>query len=838
MTKWLQRLEASGTIASTREHVPGRPLRKTVYHLTDSGWKDALRLRAQLEADIVEVRAAEEQTLPIRVAQIPEVFPSVNLVNAVASIQRGFIDLSRTRAESSDQQRTTVWGTLLRRPDCFVGRNQELATLEKWVLSPSRVLAVVGLPGTGKSTLVSAWLHRRQTATPVFWASLSPSTTESRLLADLARFLSRFGHRNLTIPVGDGGPADLGLVSRVLADALNDSPCILIVDNLQQALPEVETLLSEAILPLARARRTRIVLISRSIPAFLRPHLRRHDIGGEILRVGGLDPVASRALLAAKGFRGDSALAAQLIAGTRGHPLLLAVLAARPSVSHRGIRQYLDHEVFRDLTPREISVLEFASVFRRAAPVPALLGFDKETDGVLRSLEARTLLETTVSGGYFVHDMLREYLLKRMRRGRRERFHLKAAAHFLGLPTPRDRVEAIYHLAAVNRWAQAADFLAKEGPALLDSVSASEVVQTLHGFPTKGLDGKTASVLWETLGDSLRILGHLAPAKLEYRHALQQAQNAGLQDGVPRLLRKLAFLDRCRGNLSVALGRLVEARALLFSGANPSETAEVLREMALVEEAGGHLDAATGYENEAVDRATESSDPGVLARCLSVLGTLLTQKGAVEEGLQHKLESLRIAERAGNLAEMSRSNITVGTSYHELRRFDDALLYYRKGLELARLLGNLRLTAVAALDCGVALLDLHRYSEAGEPIEEARHLFEVLEEPTMLAVLDINEGQRQAGLGRWSLATRKWEKGLRALRGDGDSYELLRSLDDVAGQYRAHGDAQVARDLWAEARVLARGLGNPSKIAAIENALAEAGFPPSPRLRPPGDRGS
>ncbi len=834
VTKWLQRLEADRLVASAREHVPGRPLISTVYSLTDAGWSEARRLRTQLEADVVKVRVEGIDQVPMRVAQIPEVFPWVDLTFVVASVRRGSLDLPQFPIRSSAYARTVAWGSALRPPNRLFGRETETHALEAWVGSPSNILVVLGLPGIGKTALVSTWLQRHERHIPSFWDDVASATTENEFLADLTAFLSRLGHRSLAASLSSEGHRDLGLLVRILSEDLGDRPSILVVDDVQQASPEVERLLSGVILPLARSTRLQVVLISRSMPSFLESRETRTVFGVETLRLGGLDAKASQALLAARGFEGDEATGKRVLVSTRGHPLLLSLAATRPSNQNRDLRRFFEREIWEGLSTTQRRSLEFASIFRRTAPALAFHHLEAGTDKALEALEAKSLLEATLSGDYLVHEVIREYVTARMRKERRLALHHRAALYFLGRPVSRERLEALHHLIAANRRREAATFLAAEGALILDSTSAAEVVRCLRDFPADNLDSVTACVLWESLGDGLRVLGHLTPAKREYRHALRQAETGNVPERVPRLLRKLAFLERCRGNLSTALGNLVEGRARLFEHPDLLETAEVLRELGLVEEARGHLDAAVAYGSEAVDRATEASDPSLLARCLSFLGTLLTQKGDVEQGLQHKLESLRIAERAGNLTEMGRSNITVGTSYHELKRFEDALVHYRKGLQIARLLGNLRLTAVAAVDCAVALLDLHRYAEAGQPIEDARHFFGILEEPQMLAVIDINEGQRLMGLGRWPLATRSWEKGLRVLRKAGESYELLRSLDDVAGHYLDHGDVETARDLWREAQRLARRLGNQPKIAALEAALAATETSPSAQSAPSG----
>src|SRR2546425_830968 len=89
-TKWLARMESSGLVVGERAHVPGHRVRKTVYRLTHEGWIQAMKLRGRLHTDIVEVLAPGLDPTPMRVAEIPEIFPAyVNMTAAVSLVRRG-----------------------------------------------------------------------------------------------------------------------------------------------------------------------------------------------------------------------------------------------------------------------------------------------------------------------------------------------------------------------------------------------------------------------------------------------------------------------------------------------------------------------------------------------------------------------------------------------------------------------------------------------------------------------------------------------------------------------------------------------------------------------------
>src|SRR5213083_1518193 len=183
--------------------------------------------------------------------------------------------------------------------------------------------------------------------------------------------------------------------------------------------------------------------------------------------------------------------------------------------------------------------------------------------------------------------------------------------------------------------------------------------------------------------------------------------------------------------------------------------------------------------NQAVDLATEVSEPGALARSLTALGSIESIRGNFERGLEVKLEALRIAERGGNLTEIARACISAGVSLHELRRYEESLKYYDRALQIGRLVGNIRLQGYALMDRAAAMMDIGLYEDAGPVIEEAKRLIQVLEEKDSLFMIDISDGQREMGLGRWTRATRLWDRGLSGLKELGSVSDYARALTYV-----------------------------------------------------------
>ena len=819
-TKWLTRLEGQGLVVGERAHVPGHRVRKTVYQLTEAGWAEARRVRRQLETDVVEVSVPELDNVTMRVVDIPGFFPDqFDLTATVSLVREGRLDPART----SDIWPTTVpslmWGDTLRRVDRIFGREQEFHALDEWIGSMSSILALTGLPGIGKTALIASWVQRQRPRAHVFWFDVQDWTSPSAFLNELAAFLTRLGRRTLSNYLSDAGKLDIGFVMRVLAHDLHDLPILVVLDNFHRASSETAKFLSGPLLRLRQLSRTKLAYVSRTVPRFLASKASRKALGARILRIGGLTLEASVLLLRAKGLAADDVTAMRVASSSRGHPILLSLAAQSGSALSAEARNFMEEEIWRGLSPAERVALEAASIFRRAAPVEALRELPGVTELALVGLETRNIVEPTVSGGLVVHDTVVDYVRTRMSDDRRQFLHAFAADFFRSRADPRERLEVLYHLLNGGQLSEAAEFLEAERDGLLESASARELAVLLESYGDSRMLQVPSITLLETLADCLRIAGNDVPALLQYQHALRRCEQSGSDKPVPRILRKIASVERYRNNYPKALGLLVEAQARLERINEPSELAQVLREMALVEEAQGNTAAARTHLNEAIDLATEASDAGTLARSLVTLGTLEASQGDLSRALDSKNEALRIAVRAGNLTEAARASISIGATLHEMRRLEEALQQYDKGLRIAQLVGNFRLSAYATMNRMAVLVDMNQQDAAASALEEAKRLIQLLEEKDTMALLEISEGQREKALGNWTRATRIWERALSTLRSVGIPYDLVRSLKLVSEAYEEHGDKLEAAGYLREALTVARKIGNPDLVAELEARL-------------------
>src|SRR5439155_755891 len=124
--------------------------------------------------------------------------------------------------------------------------------------------------------------------------------------------------------------------------------------------------------------------------------------------------------------------------------------------------------------------------------------------------------------------------------------------------------------------------------------------------------------------------------------------------------------------------------------------------------------------------------------------------------------------------------------------------------------------SAALMDRAAAMMDIGQFEAAGPVIEEAKRLVSVLEEKDSLFVIDISDGQREMGLGRWTRATRLWDRGLRGLKDLGGISDYARALTYVGRFYLEKGETEPGLRFLEEARGIAKTVGLESLLSEIQ----------------------
>jgi AAA+ ATPase superfamily predicted ATPase len=114
----------------------------------------------------------------------------------------------------------------------FIDRQSELATLDRfYAYHRAAMMFVSGRLRTGKTTLLSQWLRRRDIADALFWAV--PPLDAASQLRDFSQALARFDPRVQALPSGDFSFPDWRAALERMGEivTLSRKPVLVIIDE-------------------------------------------------------------------------------------------------------------------------------------------------------------------------------------------------------------------------------------------------------------------------------------------------------------------------------------------------------------------------------------------------------------------------------------------------------------------------------------------------------------------------------------------------------------------------------------------------------------------------------
>lgn len=322
------------------------------------------------------------------------------------------------------------WGDAPRN-NPFYGRHAEVDLLARQlVLEGCRVVAVIGVGGVGKTTLVAhgAGLLAGQFSL-IFWRSLLNATPFYDFMRSCLQFLSGQALGEL--------PKSLDAQLDLLLWYLREQRCLLVLDNFESILQsdhaghflpgyEGYQLLLQRLA--AQEHQSCLVLTSRELPLGLE-RLIDENPRVRALRLGGVDEQAGQAILHKGGLPADRITSEQIVSRYSGNALALRLVARTIKDIFDGdviaflreetpifddIRAMLDQQ-FGRISQLERDILIWLAIEREPVSFATLIANLVNTPSrstlieALRSLQRRSLLEK-FDDGFRLQNVLIEYL--------------------------------------------------------------------------------------------------------------------------------------------------------------------------------------------------------------------------------------------------------------------------------------------------------------------------------------------------------------------------------------------------------------------------------------------
>jgi ATP/maltotriose-dependent transcriptional regulator MalT len=619
-----------------------------------------------------------------------------------------------------------------------VARVRVLTELRERLVAERRV-AVCGLPGTGKTTVVAELAREREPVEPVCWVTLTEGVTVSAeaVIRHLARFLHGYGHPEAGLLLNRRAGADpVGLDEqlRLIGAALSRQSTLLCLDNAHLLYGDAPAALAHMVATTPVA----VLLTSRE-------ELALPGIG--VLHLGGFDDEEAHALIAGAL---PPELAERLVARTAGSPMLLR-LALSQLHGFRGdpallverlesapqVASYLLATMLGGLSDPARRLLSLLAVFRHPVDLhdERLVELIEAVEGpydlaaALAELPRRQLVNHPAAA--VLHPLVRDHVYAGLvgDLSCRRRLHRLAAAWCTAAG---DILESGHHLGRTGDLVAAVDLLATRTDVLVghgQALAAADLVADLLGR-ARAVPGDHATIVRDLLvvrGDLLVNTVRAAEAEAAYREAHVDA---------PSMLRP-HIADRLAQSL-IQRGRAAEAVQLCHDTAATLTPADVLLDARLAatrcraHQQLGQFDEAIVAAHRALDLAGQVGGDrprpvaDVQARAHMVLGDMLRLRGKLSQAVQHLRRGVDAARRADRPELAHRAMFSLGAAYGDQEDLDAAVAIFTEVLAALRSVGDSYfvarvLQAVARVRLGRGELDA-----ALATIDEARRLRTVL----------------------------------------------------------------------------------------------------------------
>ncbi len=743
-------------------------------------------------------------------------------------------------------------------PD-FTGRQQSLDLLTGWLERPSRTntMVVQGLPGVGKTALVTRWGHVHADRFPdgqivIDLRGQSPSQppmTPAEALGQILRSLGVGEH----MPASD--EAELMLLYR---SRLAGRKLLLILDN------AADPAQVRALLPGSRDCVVLVTSRTRMAPLRATGH-------ADLMDLSVLDPGNAVALLVAvlgeeSPRAADRDGLAELARVCSYHPFALRISAAKLAenpglgVASRvqELRRPDRHQTFSG-DPEEAfrSALDLAyeslspsqrRAFRHVGLLPggpfapevlaAALGVPvSEAVMAVEGLHRAYLVEPMPGPRYRVHDLVKRLareLGRHAEAGVREA-RVRLLDHYLAVADAPDT--SLGWFEAERRALVSVVRLAEESGAhgiawrLAEAVfepfrrlryyeNNLEIQQTGLGSALRIGNRRAIALMRSHLGSIHRDIGPSTSAARYIGEALADFATLGDREGRARALNDLAEVHGIAGNGEDALKCAAEALELYREIGDLAGVADCLHTLSRLHLSQERHELALDHAGQALEVREQIGDRKGTAQSLIILARVQQSLGEPNAALSEGLEALSICHRLGDEHAEAETLLCLAEVYDSLRLQQDAQRDAERALAGYTATGDQH-------GCGRALCTLGRIARNGSRYDEALDYYE----QALAVQLELHHEQGKAetlgdiGLVHWRLADylRADDYLSQALAISRVIHDLpveARMLNRLARVRRRQGLPQVGFVYALEALDIVQGMGNRRAEADVQETLA------------------
>ena len=162
----------------------------------------------------------------------------------------------------------------------------------------------------------------------------------------------------------------------------------------------------------------------------------------------------------------------------------------------------------------------------------------------------------------------------------------------------------------------------------------------------------------------------------------------------------------------------------------------------------GNYPLALKEIDKSLDIAETSEDNLMIGRCKMEKAMIMSDSGDDSQSVKLLDSSYKIFQQVNSQVDILRCGINQGIVGRNTGNFQEAIDVLEDALNIAEMTGLDRLRAYAMVNLTDLLNEQKNYQRSKELASNARDMFQVLDEPLMLAASLFNLGEAQAALGK------------------------------------------------------------------------------------------
>ena len=456
VSRAMRLLSSKGLISQHSRTIRGENRRQKTWQLTEEGRNTARRRISKLESAMVLIRSKDGELLEIRADQAAKMLRAgLSLLQILMHSQHegvlNFGDIrfgaliKKENPEPSPGSLSILTGahsTYHDRPPVtrtVHGRKKEKDELRDWHISDMAMLALSGIAGCGKTTLVSDWvseLIESEEEMDIMYYPCQPWDSSLGIATSLLHKIGILDKKSdpynvlEALPYKPASKIDIDLLRRRLCAHLLDDNEILDqdssnIDELLIILDDVHNIgttgdhLLGALLQISETTKLKLMIISRASLTF---YDRRDVHTRKRVKEINLSGLSLEELSEWLGLMDNSGSvpAEQIHRMTGGHPLAVELLEIYGETIHEDWLRFLDEEILNVMPNEHRELLSILAVSEKPIPWNTLARAAGVDGSPPKQLTERGLM-IELDGGLWLHEALRSRLLREVGRPIKER---------------------------------------------------------------------------------------------------------------------------------------------------------------------------------------------------------------------------------------------------------------------------------------------------------------------------------------------------------------------------------------------------------------------------------